>query len=78
MNAYCCIMAGGVDACHLAVDLEIDVPNAGYYLQAIVYYCSKNLPHRVEVLDGSVDITILLKWVLTEELRRAMDELGLP
>ena len=29
MNAYWCIIAGEVDACHLAVELEIDVPNTG-------------------------------------------------
>ena len=29
-----------------------------------------------KVLDCSVDITILLKFMAAEELRRAMDELG--
>ena len=31
MNAYCCIMAKGVGACHLAAELEIDVPNTGLH-----------------------------------------------
>ena len=27
MNTNWCIIEGGVDACHLAVELEIDLPN---------------------------------------------------
>ena len=42
MNAYCCIVAKGVGACHLAAELEIDVPNTGLRTSN----CSKNLPHR--------------------------------
>ena len=63
MNTNWFIMEGGVDACHLAVELEIDLSNT------VTGLCTSN---SVLLLRRHLHFTEMA----TEELRRAMDELG--